>query len=108
MGFAAAKNEIQARWNNLLKIDSARSSAEYERCFPPHVLAEIAKQALRAVTALGSEVAQPAALKPIAAVLNEAWNQFWTDPDHYVAWEMTATDRLFGKSIVKDDAKALA
>jgi hypothetical protein len=108
MGFGTAKNEIQARWKNLLKMDNARSNAEYERCFPAHVLAEIAKQAQRAVTALGCEVAQPGAHKPIAAVLNEAWHQFWTDPDRYVAWEMTATDRLFGKSAVKDDSIALA
>lgn len=96
MGFMAEKNEIEARWKSLLKIDNARSGAEYNRCFPDHLLTEIANQALAAVTALGGDVAKPGGLKPIAAVLNEAWDQFWTDPENYVVWETAANERLFG------------
>lgn len=95
MGFETARKEIESRWNDLLKMDNVRPNPEYERCFPKNILLEMAEHALRAVRALGCGIAQPGALKPIAAVLNEAWEQFWTYPDSYVNWETSAADRLF-------------
>jgi hypothetical protein len=107
MGFSTAKNDIAERWNGLLKMDNARSSAEYRRCFPDHVLAEIAKQAHQAMLALDCEVIKSDALKPIAALLNEAWNQFWTNPSGYVAWETSATERLFDKIVAPNRLQPL-
>lgn len=98
MGFSREKGEIEARWNNLLEMDNVRVSAEYRRCFPDHVLAEIAKQAHRAMLALSCDIARPGSLNLIASLLNEAWRQFWTNPEGYVAWESAATEQLFGKN----------
>lgn len=108
MRFTAEKNAIEAHWNNLLRVDNVRPSAEYNRCFPDHLLAEIANQARVAVTAVGGEIAKPGSLKPIAVVLNEAWNQFWTQPENYVVWETAANDQLFGKNTAKADCNILA
>lgn len=96
MGFEAERIEIGSRWNDLLKMDNVQPNPEYERCFPKSTLLAVAEQALRGVRALGCDIAQPGAPRPIAAILNEAWLQFWTHPDDYVAWETSAAERLLG------------
>lgn len=101
MGFKQERDEIAARWDSLHKMDNVRSSAEYRRCFPDQLLTEIAKQAHQAMLALGCTIAKSGSLTPIAALLNEAWNQFWRNPDGYVAWEAAATKRLFEQNATK-------
>jgi hypothetical protein len=95
-GFVNEANRIEERWHALLRISNAKPEPEYLRCFPRVLLEELANQALDGVTALGCRVAVPSTKDFVHSLLNEAWSEFWRDPQEYVTWEKKAIAN-FGK-----------
>lgn len=93
-GFVDEAKRIEERWHALLRISNAKPEPEYLRCFPRLLLEELAKQALDGVTALGCRVAAPSTKDLIHSLLNEAWSEFWRDPQEYVIWEKKAIANL--------------
>lgn len=93
-GFIDEANEIEQRWAELVSISGAKPEPEYLRCFPRFLLEELVKEAFDAVDALGCRIATPDCKDEVHLILNQAWTEFWRDPQEYVNWEKTANARL--------------
>ena len=93
-GFLDEANEIERRWNELLGISGAKLEPEYLRCFPKFLLEELVKEAFAAVDALGCRIATPDCQDAVHLTLNQAWIEFWRDPQEYANWERTASAQL--------------
>jgi len=89
-GWGAHALSLQEKWRGLLSLGGYNPSPEYARCFPDELLDVIAALAADAVQSTNCSMATPEALQPVAATLNEAWAQFWRDPDTYADWQQNA------------------
>lgn len=94
LGYTDEADQISANWDELVAISGAKAQAEYRRCFPEHLLREIATTAVQGVKDIGCLVANPTLSAPVYNILNEAWVEFFKDPMRYTDWERTAVQRL--------------
>jgi hypothetical protein len=93
-GWGDDARNLQGKWQGLLSLGGYSQSPEYARCFPDELLDVIATLAADAVLTTKCGTASPAALPPVAAILNGAWAQFWRDPDGYAEWQQNAVASL--------------
>lgn len=94
-GFGHEASNIQAHWSSFLSHAGQNPEPEYYRCFPQHLLEEIAELALSGIKASGLRIARADTCDRIHILLNEAWTRFWSDPDNFVEWEKQAVACLF-------------
>lgn len=94
LGYTDEADQISAKWDDLITISGAKAEAEYRRCFPEHLLQEIATTAVQGVKDIGCLVASPTLSAPVYDILNEAWTEFFKDPMKYTNWERAAVQRL--------------
>ena len=60
---------------------------EYRQCYPEILLSGTVSAAQEGIEGSGVVVAEPDALVPGVALLNDAWQKFWQAPQSYQAWE---------------------
>lgn len=94
MGYSEKANQINARWNDLVKTSGSKPEPEYRRCVPDSLLENIAQLALEGVSAIGCTIAGPDCKSPVYQILNEAWDEFWKNPQGYPSWERAAVTKL--------------
>lgn len=94
LGYEDEADKVSAKWEELIAISGVKADAEYRRCFPEHLLQEIAITAVQGVQAIGCLVANPTLSAPVYNILNEAWTEFHKDPLQYTNWERLAVQRL--------------
>ncbi|GJD19894.1 hypothetical protein RIVM261_048500 [Rivularia sp. IAM M-261] len=96
-GFESDVKEVQNQWSQFLEQISARPEPEYHRCYPVNLLENIADHALIAVTEVQAQIVTPGTQRPINALLNQAWQEFWKNPINYVDWEKQAIEMLMSE-----------
>lgn len=95
VGFTADATAISSKWSTLLEQSSAKQEPEYRRCFPKTLAASLAVHALNGVQGMQcATVTSPNIGAGVRSTLHEAWQQFWTSPESYVAWERAAVRAL--------------
>jgi|HubBroStandDraft_4_1064222.scaffolds.fasta_scaffold17987_3 hypothetical protein len=95
MGFGVEASTIGIRWNSFLSYVALNPEPEYHRCFPEELLQQIVEHALKGIEATNLRIAKKETSDPVHKLLNEAWSNFWDDPDNFVEWEKHAVTRLF-------------
>lgn len=93
-GFTREAGEIERRWNELLLISGAEPEPEYHRCFPKFLLENLAQEAHKGVAAMGCRIVTPDTKDLVHSTLNDAWGEFWRDPDDFPSWEKIAIKTL--------------
>lgn len=96
MGFSNDAECIKQHWNDFITISGANPEPEYDRCFPPQLLNQIADLAFKGTVNLKCRVAKPNTNDSIYTMLNQAWEEFWTRPGQYADWERNAHLQLQG------------
>lgn len=94
LGFTDEADQISGKWDELIAISGAKAEAEYRRCFPDHLLQEIATAAVQGVRDIGCLAVSPTFSAPVYNILNEAWAEFLRNPIQYPNWERTAVQGL--------------
>lgn len=92
--FEKQADEIQTRWDELMLISSATPEAEYDRCFPGSILNTFAKEAQKGVSDIGCRAATESTSAVVNRTLNDAWIEFWKDPEGYAEREKTLVTNL--------------
>jgi hypothetical protein len=87
LGYSREAAKIEAQWKELLSCAGYKPDADYAICFPGTLLKTFAEHAFTGYRALNCRPSTPAGGCAIHDVLNEAWNQFWTAPGKFAAWE---------------------
>lgn len=93
-GFAKEAVEIEAQWNRFAATAQSQPEAEYRRCFPDHIIKLLAKKALEGVNGMQCRIARPETKDYVHGVFNQAWDEFWRNPNSYVEWEKRAVEAL--------------
>ena len=93
-GFTDASEAIRKRWDELIIISGAQAEPEYERCFPNNVLESFAQQANIGVSEIGCRIATHETKDVVHSTLNEAWIEFWRDPQGYALREKDLVQSL--------------
>jgi hypothetical protein len=86
-GFSQEAAEVERRWDELISISGAQVEPEYDRCFPRRILETFAEHAHQGVSAIGCRIAAPETKDIVHSTLNQAWVEFWHNPQGYAAWE---------------------
>lgn len=94
IGFSHEAEEIEARWNKLVRISDGSPDADYYQCYPENLLRIVAERALQGVKKIGCRIASKTSDQKIGGVLNKAWQIFWDNPVGYSDWEKETVRRL--------------
>lgn len=92
--FDGEADQMEHRWNELLRISGAIAEPEYQRCFPEHILEMFAQKAYEATLELKCKVISSDTDQPIYLMLNQAWDVFWNQPHQYISWERETVQKL--------------
>ena len=93
-GFDTEMKLIEQAWQDFVEVMGYRPMAEYRQAYPDHLLSKIVTAAQEGLEGAGLVTAKPDTLKPIAGLLNSAWQEFWRATEDYQAWEMAQFDAL--------------
>lgn len=97
IGFQDVAQHIQQKWSEFLNHISASPEPEYHRCYPINLVGKLAEYALEAVKQIQSRIATPTTQDSIHTLLNQAWEEFWQNPQTYVNWEKKKIEVLFAE-----------
>ena len=90
IGFGAAADSVQHRWEEALGLAEERPDPDYIHCYPRELMDVVVAEAVAGVVAMGCHIAFPQSGGRTRMLLNEAWERFWNDPDGYHRWEAEA------------------
>lgn len=87
-GHGSAAATIRDKWTMVIQHLGVRATPEYDRCYPSHILDEIAGHATQGTIAISCAVFDGSAPESsVGGTLNEAWRFFWQQPREYAKWE---------------------
>jgi hypothetical protein len=90
-------DDINGCWNDLLRSSKAEFASEYRICYPPTVLATLARRVVEGGRVLGIRSYRDPADgggRTVTDVITEGWERFRADPDLYKEWEVSAWSSL--------------
>lgn len=93
---------ITERWETLIESMGATKPPHFDRIYPPALISRLASVVKEGLEALGATLYSEEHVRngaPVAAMLNEAWSVFWSDPAGYAEWESDQIDRLRGAAL---------
>ena len=94
LGFEAEAKQIEGTWRDYLEIMDYSPAPEYRQCYPEILLSGTVSAAQEGIEGSGVVTAEPDALVPGVALLNDAWQKFWQAPQSYQAWEAEQLEAL--------------
>ena len=89
-GFQDQAAAIEAKWSEFLIIVGDKTHPDYCFCYPKAALDSIAQKVLAATQEIDCVIAaskNDKPIKPIYRLLNQAWQQFWMNPQAFAKWE---------------------
>lgn len=87
VGFAREAKAIRQRWDELVIVSGSEPQPEYHHCYPQHIIESLVQRSLVGMQGIGCHIARPDGAGTVFKLLNEAWLQFWEDPQEYATWE---------------------
>jgi hypothetical protein len=96
MGLEEERNRIGPAWSSVLGTLGVRPEPEYAWCYPTWLLKRIAEEALQGTRGIGVRIYQRGDSATAGAEMNKAWEEFWSEPSQFPAWEKRAVERLLG------------
>jgi hypothetical protein len=94
LGFTEETEDIRRRWDELIEVSGAQAEPEYNRCFPNPVLESFAIECHKGVSEIGCRTINSKTRDIVHTTLNDAWIDFWRDPQSYAARERDLVEGL--------------
>lgn len=95
IGFVAAANEIESKWNEFTVSTEAQKEIEFDQCYPRKLIGEVEEIAFQSIKKIGLRVASPDTKDFVHNLLNSAWEKFWEDRDSFTDWQTEEIKRLY-------------
>lgn len=99
MGFQADAKSIETAWDNFVQVMGYTPAHEYRQCYPENLISEIVSTLQEGIKVSDVVTATPDSFTRVVGLLNGAWEEFWSTPENYPAWEAVKCDSL--RSTVK-------
>ncbi len=90
IGFADHAAVVRDKWRGLLDATGATQGPMFRRACPTALLERAAIHALEGLKRINCRIGTDQTTGRIHDLLNAAWDQFWSTPDGYLAWERDA------------------
>ena len=94
VGFVREAGAIRQRWDELVSISGSEPQPEYYHCYPEPIIESLVQHSLAGTQGVGCNIVGPGATGTMFRLLNEAWWQFWKDPQAYSVWEQQKINSL--------------
>jgi hypothetical protein len=94
LGFQEDLEQLQGRWEALVRLRAESVDPDYGLCYPRTLLLAISDEAIESVKLMNVSLASPTVDGFIRRTLNQAWKDFWKAPTSYVGLERQAVRRL--------------
>ncbi|NVM24720.1 MAG: hypothetical protein HWN70_02225 [Desulfobacterales bacterium] len=94
MNFESQSKEIEEKWNSALTFLSHKPEPEYNLAFPDHIVEQCVVRAFEGISKIDCRIANECTNDRIHALLNNAWETFWSEPDSYPSWEREEVNKL--------------
>jgi hypothetical protein len=86
-GFNADASSLDEKWGELIAARNDEKPPEYMQCYPEGLIDTVEAAVRLSLENMGVVVALPGGLANWTGRLNDAWAEFWRDPEGYARWE---------------------
>ncbi len=93
-GYTTEVEALRFRWQEYLTCTEAHRQPDYAVCFPGNILDKITDLAHQGLRDLKCRVVTPGVRDSVYVLLNDAWQEFWRNPNGYSEWEHEQVNRL--------------
>ncbi|MBS1532567.1 MAG: hypothetical protein JSU01_19845 [Bacteroidetes bacterium] len=90
LGFEEDAVDIKAKWDEFIEIIGQKRTEEYSIAYPESLLKSAAEFCFTGLKQIGCQLATSAPSDKVNRLLNDSWQQFWTNPIEFYEWERTA------------------
>lgn len=89
VGDDAAQARVRDVWERYRTMSGETQPSDYEVCYPQELINSLAERVVDGCRSLGLRGVNdtPATPDALLALINEAWERFQADPEHYGDWE---------------------
>jgi len=87
-------SEIEGRWCDLLAVAGQNEPPDFQRYYPDKILRQAVEAAHVGYTKMGCRPWPEPTEDNVRKTLNEAWRNFWANPQSFVAWERSSASNL--------------
>lgn len=94
LGFQSEARSIQEMWEGQLQLWGLSANMSHKQCYPDNAMKMIAENAISSFDKAGFKGARPNEISGVALCLNQAWAQFWENPQAFGDWEAQAVEHL--------------
>ena len=94
IGEGHVASEIEGRWCDLLAVAGQNEPPDFQRYYPDKILSQAVEAAHVGYTKMGCRPWPEPTEDNVRKTLNEAWRNFWANPQSFVAWERSAASNL--------------
>jgi len=102
VGLTDSAKGIQQRWEALLGAIRIKPTPTYRKACPQRLLQQAAIHALEGAKKIGCRVVDAKTADNVHGLLNAAWDQFWSNPTDYHAWERDVMTRLKERTVGRE------
>lgn len=98
MEASKSAEDIRALWERYLQTSGEGRPADYEVCYPQHLVESLARRAVDGCRALGLrrfDEGRSTASTDLRFLIHEAWGRFLADPQAFIAWEQTQLTQVW-------------
>ncbi|SFE52978.1 hypothetical protein [Spirosoma endophyticum] len=90
LGFKQEATDIREKWDEFVKIIGQKRTDDYSIAFPEKILKRAAEYCYIGIQQIGCQLATSSTNDKVNKLLNQAWKQFWIDPQNFINWERQA------------------
>jgi hypothetical protein len=94
IGFEPEAKLAKIAWQDYVRVMGYNITAEYQQCYPEHLLFKIASAAKKGIEGIGVTPPNLNSQALIVRLLNAAWKEFWRTPEDYQVWETNQLNTL--------------
>lgn len=95
IGFSKIADKIEIRWNELIESSASVKELEYSLCYPHKIICKIEEIAYQSVEKMNLRIVSPKTTDYVHTVLNNSWEEFWTNRDSYIDYEIEEVEKLY-------------
>jgi len=90
IGFQDEANTIKGKWEEFKKIIDQKKSSDFSIALPESLLKRAAEFCLTGTQQIGCQIAKKETSDKVNLLLNDAWAEFWKQPETFFSWEQNA------------------
>ena len=94
IGFEDEAQVIKEKWEEFKKIIDQKKSSDFSIALPESLLKRAAEFCITGTKQIGCQIATKTTTDKVNLLLNNAWKEFWINPEAFFSWEQNAVKQF--------------